>query len=536
VTEARQDPHQDSAPATGGASDLLFGEVAQALLRRTAALVVPIGVLMAVYYALWLPVSSHGSQTLSVATNLVLVLIYTALIVVVGRRRLRRRFATVASWLDEQRPPTPGEVGRLVGLPTRMAVEMLVALMAVAGVTAVENYVGGGVGHQWLRVLVGLVLLAMTMAGLTYLLIEASLRPVFALGLAARPERGPATLGVRTRLVLAWAVGSGIPLLFIMAIPLRGSGGRRLPMSVPMEFMAGAGFAMGLVLAITVARSVADPLATVRGGLRRVSDGDLDVEIPVEDAGEIGLLQGSFNRMVAGLRERRELEDLFGRHVGVEVARHAREAGIRLGGEARDASALFVDLIGSTALTRQHSPDEVVALLNEFFGLVVGVVSDEGGWVNKFEGDAALCVFGVPVHQDDHAERALRAARSLRARLAELARVHPGLEAGVGISSGSVIAGNVGSEHRFEYTVIGDPVNEAARLTEVAKGLVGRLAASGVAVAQGGAEQSRWVCTKAVTLRGRDVETSIFVPAEDAYPAASAPSASAHGPLGQGDR
>src|SRR5206468_1783520 len=180
--------------------------------------------------------------------------------------------------------------------------------------------------------------------------------------------------------------------------------------------------------------------------------------VPVDDDGELGLLQAGFNHMASGLRERERLRELFGGYVGEEVARRALESG-SLEGEERDVSVLFVDVVGSTALAERRPPVEVVALLNRFFDAVVRVVDDEDGWVDKFEGDAALCVFGAPMEQLDHAARALRAAIGLRNAL----RSVEGLDAGIGVSSGIAVAGNVGSARRYEYTVIGDPVNEAAR-------------------------------------------------------------------------
>ena len=138
-------------------------------------------------------------------------------------------------------------------------------------------------------------------------------------------------------------------------------------------------------------------------------------------------------------------------------------------------AVLFVDLIGSTELATRWSPEDVVSLLNRFFGIVVDTVDGHGGWVNKFEGDAALCVFGAPLPDDDCGSSTLAAGRALQARLRrELAEV----DAGVGISAGPAVAGNVGAEHRFEYTVIGKPVNEAARLCELAKQRRERLLAS----------------------------------------------------------
>ena len=118
--------------------------------------------------------------------------------------------------------------------------------------------------------------------------------------------------------------------------------------------------------------------------------------MPIDDASEVGLLQAGFNRMAEGLRERERIRDLFGRQVGQEVARAALRDGTRLGGEEREIGALFVDLTGSTSMSLAMPPTEVVRLLNKFFRVVIEVVESEGGFVNKFEGDAALCVFGAP--------------------------------------------------------------------------------------------------------------------------------------------
>ena len=143
---------------------------------------------------------------------------------------------------------------------------------------------------------------------------------------------------------------------------------------------------------------MADPVNAVRRAMRRVEGGDLDANVTVYDGTELGQLQSGFNTMVAGLQERERIRDLFGRHVGRDVARAAAATGeVRLGGEVRRVAALFVDLVGSTTLAAQRPPGEVVGLLNRLFAVVVEVVEEHGGWVNKFEGDAALAVFGAPV-------------------------------------------------------------------------------------------------------------------------------------------
>jgi adenylate cyclase len=177
----------------------------------------------------------------------------------------------------------------------------------------------------------------------------------------------------------------------------------------------------------------------------------------------------------------------------------------------RDASVLFVDVVGSTSFAASRDPREVVETLNRFFEIVVDVVTVYGGWVNKFEGDAALCAFGAPTDHPDAAGAALAAARELRGRLR---RELDGLDAAIGLSAGKVVAGNIGAARRYEYTVIGDPVNEAARLTELAKTNPSRLLASEAIVRRAGAHEApRWRLGEPLVLRGRSEPTRIAAPA-----------------------
>jgi adenylate cyclase len=260
-----------------------------------------------------------------------------------------------------------------------------------------------------------------------------------------------------------------------------------------------------------VARSVALPLRSVRKALAEVEAGQFDAHVRVDDGSEVGVLQAGFNSMAAGLREREELRDLFGRHVGEHVAKSALERKATLGGELRQAAVMFVDVIGSTSLAAERAPDDVVHLLNRFFAIVVGVVGQHSGWVNKFEGDGAMCVFGAPDDLDDPAGCALSAARALNERLrAEL----PELDAGIGVSAGTVVAGNVGAAERYEYTVIGDPVNEANRLMQVSKETPARLLASAATLARASeGEQQHWHPDGETTLRGRPRPTKLVIPA-----------------------
>ena len=227
-----------------------------------------------------------------------------------------------------------------------------------------------------------------------------------------------------------------------------------------------AALVIGLVSTLLAAMSIADPLRQLRWALGEVQRGNYNAHMQIYDASELGLLQAGFNDMVRDLSERQRLRDLFGRYVGEDVARRALERGTELGGQERDVAVLFVDLVGSTQLAATRPPAEVVSLLNEFFRVVVDTVGRHGGFVNKFQGDAALCIFGAPIEHPDASGAALAAARELHD---ELLPVLGSADFGIGVSAGRAIAGHIGAQARFEYTVIGDPVNEAARLTELAK-------------------------------------------------------------------
>ena len=421
-------------------------------------------------------------------------------------------FNRSVAWVVEERPPSDEERAAVLRLPWRSALRpLLFWLMGAAGYAVAAPLLGAGALDVF-QVVDAIVLGGVVTCALGFLLIERSFTPLFALALAGEPPRRPATLGVRMRLLFAWAAGSCVPLLAFgldAAVP-----STRMPASA-VAVLTVAGVGAGLLATFATAKSLADPLDAVRDAIGRVRDGRLDVTLTVDDGGEIGQVQAGFNKMVDGLRERELVQDLFRRHVGPAVAVRALEHGTGLGGQQGDASIVFVDLVGSTAMAEVLPATEVVATLNDFFEVVVRCVDAQGGWVNKFEGDGALCVFGAPATQPDHAARALHAARLLQRAMVELATCHPGLEAGIGVSSGQVVAGNVGTEARYEYTVIGPAVNEAARLTDVAKGRTVKVLASGEAVRRAGDEAAEWTDVGTVALRGRAAPTAIYEPRVD---------------------
>jgi adenylate cyclase len=317
-------------------------------------------------------------------------------------------------------------------------------------------------------------------------------------------------MGMFGRLVLAWCAACGTPLAAI-AVTLVGMTPTQRASTAPFIWgMSLLGMLAGVLVAATAARAITDPLRRVRDALRTVSEGDLGFELSVDEAGELGMLQAGFNRMVTGLRERERMRDVFGRYVGTEVAKRALAEEFALGGELREATTMFVDVIASTQLAQSRLPQDVVTQLNEFFDAVIGCVEAEGGLVNQFQGDGVLCIFGAPDDQPDHATRALRAARELRTQI-DTARPG-GLDAAIGISSGKVVAGNVGGISRYEYTVVGDSTNEASRLTEHAKSMRSRTLASRATVEQAGDEAAHWVRLDTVELRGRAEPTVAFEP------------------------
>jgi adenylate cyclase len=317
--------------------------------------------------------------------------------------------------------------------------------------------------------------------------------------------------------MLVWALGSGVPVLGILLaaiITLSDLNNVTLTQfAIAISVLAVFALVFGFILMWILSWLTATPVRVVHAALNRVEQGDLDTNLVVFDGTELGQLQRGFNSMVHGLQERERVRDLFGRHVGREVAAAAEEKNLSLGGEELHAAVLFVDIIGSTQLATQRSPKDVVELLNQFFTVIVDEVDRHHGLLNKFEGDAALAVFGAPIELECPEDEALAAARAIASRLGSEV---PDVSAGIGVSAGQVVAGNVGAYERFEYTVIGDPVNEAARLSEESKSRPGQVLASGPAV-EGAREGERrnWTFDGEVTLRGRNEPTRLAVPVDD---------------------
>ncbi|MDQ2725315.1 MAG: HAMP domain-containing protein [Actinomycetota bacterium] len=465
------------------------------------------------------PGSDSGVVPNPVRTNgkvLIALLAFLLCTVPVGAVLTAKSLVPVARWLSQERPATPEEQLVVLRQPLRQALIAL-AFWAVAAVLfgSLESALGYS-SQRVAAVVIGIILAGIASCSLSVLLVERLFRPLIAEALGGDLPSRPYGIGVAPRILLSWAFGSGVPLLGLLLTPVLAGKRSLASFAEPLALLCGAGLLSGFTIIAGAARTIAEPLDDIRRALARVEAGDLDVAVAVNDASEVGQLQAGVNRMVAGLRQRRDLEDLFGRYVGRQVASGAIERGLELSGEKVDATALFVDLIGSTALAEALPPEQVVRALNVYFAAVIAAVSSEDGWVNKFEGDGALCIFGPPTGTTDHACRALRAAIAIRGAVDAATTENVDLAAAVGVSSGPVVAGNIGSRQRFEYTVIGDPVNEASRLTEMAKTHPSRVLASGATVSAAGAEGRRWSVVDTRVLRGRSRPTSVFAPKDDA--------------------
>ena len=229
------------------------------------------------------------------------------------------------------------------------------------------------------------------------------------------------------------------------------------------------GYAMSLLICLRMAHDVSDSTSELYDAMHKVEEGRLDVSLIEKTTDEYAGIYRRFNRMVKELMERERLRDAFGRYMAKELADDVMQHGVSLGGKEVHASVLFADIRDFTAMSEKMSAEEVVNLLNQYFTVVEPTIQVEGGWINKFGGDSLLAVFGVLTPQPDHAQHAVQAAMKMRGALEIFNKMQqqlgkPPLRIGVGIHSGKMVAGSVGSQERMEFTVIGDAVNMASRI------------------------------------------------------------------------
>ena len=242
-----------------------------------------------------------------------------------------------------------------------------------------------------------------------------------------------------------------------------------------MLIIAGLSLAVTLAGALRIARRITRPVAKLGEAAREIERGNYAVRVGGEASDEIGELGRAFDRMAMGLAERDNMRDILGKVASNEVVTRLLEGGdIELGGEERDVTVMFTDIRNFTAIVEELTPDQSLQLLNEFLTVISEVIEAHGGVVDKYLGDGVMALFGAPVTRPDDAQRALGCALEIRRRVAALgpilaARGLPHPQVGIGINTSRVIAGNIGSPSRLNYTVLGDGVNLASRLEGLTK-------------------------------------------------------------------
>jgi adenylate cyclase len=232
---------------------------------------------------------------------------------------------------------------------------------------------------------------------------------------------------------------------------------------------------LGILLSLGLSRYFSSPIRKLRESTKALSMGDFDYQVMIKRNDELGDLGTAFNEMAKDLALKERIKYSFGQYVTPEIVELilANPDSQWMKGSEVEATVLFVDIRGFTTLSEDKKPESIVELLNDYFTCVTDVVIKHGGHLNKFVGDEAMVVFGAPIPNQHHAEAAVRAALDIQT---EISGLHLGtllqgmaVQVGIGINSGAMVAGNLGSEKRMEYTVIGDNVNVASRLTSLAK-------------------------------------------------------------------
>jgi adenylate cyclase len=237
---------------------------------------------------------------------------------------------------------------------------------------------------------------------------------------------------------------------------------------------------MGIILTAAImvvfffGRSISRPVVRLVQATTRIMRGDFRVNIKASTKDEIGTLTRSFVEMGRGLEEREKMKDAFGKFVNRELAEQAMKGEIKLGGERVNAAVFFSDIRSFTAISERLEPEEVVEFLNEYMTRMVRCVNDTQGVVDKYIGDAIMAIWGAPVSKGNDIENAINGALMMRKELVEFNQGRgdekkPLIKIGCGINYGPVLAGQIGSEDRMEYTVIGDTVNLASRIEALNK-------------------------------------------------------------------
>src|SRR5882762_4113023 len=289
---------------------------------------------------------------------------------------------------------------------------------------------------------------------------------------------------------------------------------------------------LGVTVAAHITNRLSRPVRSLATAMHDVQQGNLDIQLPVGSTDEVGRLTDSFNFFVKELRSKERMKQTFGKYIDPRILEHvlAQPGAEAVGGGRRDMTVSFADLVGFTSLSERLTPLLMVTLLNRHFGLQAIAVQEHHGVVDKFVGDSVMAFWGPPfVKPEEHAVLACRAAQAqlgaldaLRRELPEitgLRRDAPTVELCIGICTGEVVVGNIGSENTRSYTVIGDTVNVAARL-ERANRLYGTQILIGETTAQAVAQKFETREIDIIFVKGKTETTRIlsYSRQKDSYP------------------
>ena len=279
---------------------------------------------------------------------------------------------------------------------------------------------------------------------------------------------------------------------------------------------------LGLVVAALITSRVTRPVRSLASAMRDVQQGNLNVQLPVSSADEVGRLTDSFNFFVEQLRSKEQMKQTFGKYIDPRILERvlAQPGSETAGSGRREMTVLFADLVGFANLSERLTPSLMVTLLNRHFGLQALAVQEHHGVVDKFIGDSVMAFWGPPfVKSEEHAALACRAAQAqlaaldtLRHELPEitgLRRDTPTIQLCIGICSGEVVVGNIGSENTRSYTVIGDTVNLTARI-ESANRIYGTQILIGQSTAEMLGPQFEMREIDAIFVKGKTETTRIF--------------------------
>ncbi len=233
---------------------------------------------------------------------------------------------------------------------------------------------------------------------------------------------------------------------------------------------------LSLFFGYLFSKSITSPINTLVRAARQIAAGDFRLDLRPKTRDEVGYLSLAFNKMAHGLAEREKLKDTFNKYHSEEIANKILSGEVKLGGERMHATILFCDIRNFTQLSESMAPEAVVELLNEYLTRMVKIIREFNGVVEKYVGDAIMATWGVPLAHTEDTFRAVSACLAIRSELALLNQERIGrgdvpLYIGMGLNAGAVTAGNIGSDERMEYTVIGDTVNTASRIESMTKTL-----------------------------------------------------------------